>query len=533
MGGWKMKEAFVLTFDIGTQSARGAIVSKTGSIVAFEQIVYVKPYLSPEKWWAEQEPNFYYKKICAIAKMLKEKHSESFNSIAAVTITSFRDSVLCLDKDKNPLRNIILWLDKRKSEAVVAKIPFLFKVLLSIIRLKEIFSSQIRLAPCNWIKENEKDIWEKTDKYVMLPTYINYLLTGNLIDSVANMIGYIPMDYKNRRWNKSGKGVMNYIADIPKKMLVELCEPGDIIGHITQECFEQTGIPVGIPLIATGSDKSCETLGTSVIGDGQLAVSLGTTVTLQVCRDKYFTPAPFTPSYPSVYKKSFNGEIQIQRGYWMLTWFKREFVHRERSIARKQGMSVEALLSKRLFEIPAGCDGLILQPYWGSGVLTPHAKGAIIGFSDIHTKLHVFKSIIEGIGFAMVDGMRILEKRTKIPITSAYLSGGGSQSDEICQIMADIGGVPIHRMQTHEVGAIGSSMVAFVSLGIHPNYEEAIKNMCHITRTFTPNMNDHIFYKKIYKKIYVRVFHKLEPLYKRIMPIMKERFSEHKKNTIL
>ncbi len=527
-----MENQLVLTFDIGTQSTRGLLVSKNGSIVAKEQIVYVRPCFSPEKWWAEQTPDFYYKKIVIISQLLKKTHGELFKNIVAVTITSFRDSVLCLDKEKNPLRNIILWLDKRKSESVVAKLPFYLKFILILLGLRDIYSSQVRLAPCNWIKENEPEIWEKTDKYVLLPTYLNYLLTGNLIDSVANMIGYIPMDYKNRKWATKGKSIMNYIADIPKEKLVDLCEPGDVIGSITKECSLETGIPEGVPLIATGSDKSCETLGASVINENQLAVSLGTTVTLQVCRDEYFTPAPFTPAYPSAYKKYFNGEIQIQRGYWMLTWFKKEFVHRERAIARKLGITVEALLSKRLFEIPAGCDGLILQPYWGSGLLTPHAKGAIIGFSDIHTKLHVFKAIIEGIGFAMVDGMRILEKRTKTKITDAYLCGGGSQSDEICQIMADIGGIPIHRMQTHEVGSIGSSLIAFVSLGIHKSYDEAIKNMCHITDTFLPNMIDHEFYKKIYSKIYKKVFGKLEPLYKQIMPLMKERFTEHNKNKV-
>ncbi len=516
-----MSEPTILTFDIGTQSLRGMIVSKRGEILAFERIDYADPYISLHPGWAEQKPDFYFRKLSEISKKLKQNYSHLFKSIIGVTVASMRDSVLCLDKDYKPLRNIILWMDKRETNRASENVPLWLRCALKVIKMKETFNRQLRMVPYNWIAENEKEVLQKTFKYVMLPTYINYLLTGNLVDSVANMIGYVPLNTKLRRWSK-GFCIMKYIANIDRKKLIDLCESGDIIGYITKSCARKTGIPEGIPLIATGSDKSCETLGVSATKPHQAAVSFGTSVTIQVTSKKYFTPAPFTPSYPSVYKDYHNAEIQIYRGYWMISWFKKEFAQKEHMEAMLMGTTLENMLSKRLFQIPAGCNGLMLQPYWGSGVLTPNAKGAIIGFTDIHTRLHIYKAIIEGIGFAMLDGLNILEKRSKTKITEIYVSGGGSQSDEICQMMSNMSNLPVKKMQTPEACGIGASIIGFVALKEFDNYDEAIENMCHLKKTFNPDAKEYAVYQKLFKEIYLEMFAKLEPLYKKINPILKE-----------
>ncbi len=514
-----MIEPVILTFDIGTQSMRGMLVTKTGDFEAFEQIHYDEPYFSLNPSWAEQKPNFYYDKLCEVSQILKAKHETAFENIIGVTVTTMRDTAICLDINKKPLRDIILWLDKRESKQAAVRVPLWLRIALRIARMRDVFDRQLRMAPCNWIKAHEKSIWKKTDKYVMLPTYMNYLMTGNLTDSIANMIGYIPIDYKGRKWEKHF-GVMKYIANIDSDKLIDFCNPGEVVGFITETCHEQSGIPMGLPLIATGSDKSCESLGVGATKSNEIAASFGTTVTVQICAKNYITPAPFAPAYPSVYKNNYNSEIQIYRGYWMLSWFKKEIGVLEALEAKKLGITIEQLLSKKLFNIPAGCDGLMLQPYWGSGVLNPHSKGAMIGFSEKHTRMHIYKAIVEGLGFAVLEGMQTLQKRQKKEITRAYLSGGGSQSDEICQIMSSIAGIPIYKMQTHEACGLGSSIVAFVALDVFSDYDEAIKSMCHVYRIFAPNWEEHKIYKNLYNDVYVKMFGKLEPLYKKIIDIV-------------
>ncbi len=515
-----MGEPVVLTFDVGTQSMRSVIVSKRGELLAFEQLFYDEPYFSLQPGWAEQKPNFYFERLCELSLKTKKKYKDLCSNIIAVTITTFRDTTLCLDKNKKPLRDIILWLDKRETDHAVTRTPLWLNIVLRLTGMKDIIEMQQRMTSANWVMENESAIWANTDKYVLLPTYLNYLMTGNLKDSVASLIGHIPMNYQKRKWVK-GFGIMKFIANIHGDKLCDICEAGDTIGLITEECAKLTGLAVGLPLIATGSDKSCEALGLSVLQDHQAAVSFGTAATVQILTKKYYTPAPFVPAYPAAVRGHYNAEVQIYRGFWMLSWFKNEFAKEESIEAKKLGVSVESLLCKKLFDVPAGSEGLVLQPYWGPGVETPNARGAIIGFSDAHTKMHIFRAIIEGVIFALLDGMYILEKRAKRKVTELYVGGGGSQSDEVCQILSNMAGLPVYRTQTHEACCIGSSMVAFIAMGEFSSHYEASKEMCHVTKVFEPNMFENKMYRKIFANVYTDMYKRLEPLYKRIKRIKR------------
>ena len=151
----------------------------------------------------------------------------------------------------------------------------------------------------------------------------------------------------------------------------------------------------------------------------------------------------------------------------------------------------------------------------------------MIGFSHVHTRIHIYKAIIEGINYGLIDGMKHIEKRTKQPISALTVSGGGSQSDEICQITADMFGKPVHKIQTYEACGLGSSIVAFVSLGIHQDYASALKAMVHYQKTFTPNPENHTLYQCLYDKIYRRIYHQLAPLYQDLRSILFERNNCH------
>ncbi|MDY0100651.1 MAG: FGGY-family carbohydrate kinase, partial [Bacilli bacterium] len=168
-----------------------------------------------------------------------------------------------------------------------------------------------------------------------------------------------------------------------------------------------------------------------------------------------------------------------------------------------------------------GCDGLILQPYWAPLLKQPEAKGSIIGFSSEHTRVHMYKAIVEGIGYGLLEGMEHLEKSSRQKINGLTVSGGGSQSDEICQITADMFNKPIYRIQTYEACGLGSSIIAFVSLGIFENYEEAIQKMVHYKDTFYPQEKNYKIYNDYYHKIYKKVYKQLKPLYKQLRVINK------------
>ena len=155
--------------------------------------------------------------------------------------------------------------------------------------------------------------------------------------------------------------------------------------------------------------------------------------------------------------------------------------------AKRLGISPEELLNQSLKNVPEGCEGLLFQPYFTPNITMPTARGAIIGFSDAHTRIHLYRAIIEGINFALIDGMKVMEQRAGHKFQAIYLGGGGSQSDEICQITAHMFGLPVVRTQTYEATGIGCALAAFVGIGVFESYEDGVKAMVHEKDRFEPD----------------------------------------------
>ncbi len=512
-----MEHPLVLTFDIGTQSARCLLVNETGGFEDKAQQVYETPYFSKQPGWAEQTPDFYFDAIAALSKTLLARNRDKLDRIVAVSLTCIRDTVLCLDEENRPLRDIILWLDERCADDK-GQIPPLKAALFSLVGMGEAVKILYRATAANWLMQNEPETWDKTAKYVMLPAYLHYKLTGKLVDSVANMIGHVPFDYKNRRW-MGEKELSRCVCDVPKEKLCDLVPSGETIGPITKEASEKTGIPAGIPLIAAGSDKGCETLGLSVVHPDRAAVSFGTTATLQMAVKDYFEPQPFMPAYPAVPNDLYNPEFEVFRGFWMLSWFIREFGAADKREAEKCGISPEQYLDEQIKDIEPGSGGLLLQPFWTPGITNPNARGAIVGFADYHTRYHLYRAIIEGILLELYHGLSTMEKRSKQKVRVLYAGGGGARSDVVCQIAADLFGLPVSRIQTHEASAIGAAMVAFVAKGVFADYDDAIAHMVQPKDTFAPRQEEHERYMDCYEKIYSRLPARLRPIDKSIAEI--------------
>ena len=514
-----MNDPLVLVFDIGTQSARAVLVDRNGSILGQIREAYDTPYYSLRPNWAEQSPDYYFHRLSAACARLRAASGEDFARVAYVTITVFRDTAVCMGEDGRPLRDCILWMDQRRAENP-PPMPASRRALFSLVGMSETIDMLQRTSACNWIAENEPELWAKTDKYVCLSTYLNYRLTGRIADSSASLLAKIPYDYKHRRWDEHGLTRCAY--DVPDRMLCEIVPSGTVLGGITEEAAWQTGIPRGTPVIASGSDKGCETIGLGVIRPDQAALSFGTSCSVQFTTKKYFEPTPFMPAYPAVPNDMYNPEIQLLRGYWMLTWFKENFARDVVEEAIQKGCSAEELLDARLGEVPPGSEGLLVLPHWTPGLSTPNTRGAVIGFTDTHTRLHLYRAIIEGLNFGLMEGMRGMEKRSGQKIARLYLGGGGSRSREICQITADMFGLPVSRTQTNEASALGAAVCVNVATGAYDSYENAIEHMVHIRDTFEPDPAVHAVYQRIYDEVFTDYYKTVTPLHKRLGSLMKK-----------
>jgi sugar (pentulose or hexulose) kinase len=514
-------EDYLLALDNGTQSIRALLFDLKGNLVAKSK-VDIEPYFSKKPGWAEQDPNYYWQMLAKACKglwpkltLLKIEKSQ----IKAVSLTCQRATIVNVDENGHPLRPAFVWLDQREQQKL-NKMSWYWRSLFTLAGEKQTIDYFRRQSEANWIKHNQPDIWKNTHKFILLSGFHSFKLTGDFVDSISSQVGYLPFNFKKHTWAKPLDWRWQALP-IRKAMLPELVPCGSELGKITQKAANETGIPVGLSLISAGSDKACEVLGSGCLTPETGSLSYGTTATYNTTNTQYVEAIKRLPAYPAAIPNTFNTELIIQRGYWMVSWFKREFGLKEQQIADTQDVLPETLFDDLLAQVPAGSMGLVLQPYWNPGIKTPgpEAKGAMIGFGDVHTRAHIYRAIIEGIGYALREGKELSERKSKVKITKLMVSGGGSQSDQAMQITADIFGMPVQRPHTYETSGLGAAINAAVGVGLYPSYDIAVSNMTHGGEIFTPIAENTKTYDELYKNVYSKMYDRLNPLYKAIRQV--------------
>ncbi|PAJ75398.1 carbohydrate kinase [Pseudoalteromonas sp. NBT06-2] len=516
----KYDQSLILTIDNGTQSIRALIFDLKGNLLAKSKVEF-EPYFSENPGWAEQNVESFWINLKLCCQQLWQQsnviNNEYQSKITAVSLTTQRGSVINLDKNYKPLRPCILWLDQRLAK-INKKMPWYWSATFKCIGQSKVIEYFRQKAQINWIRQNEADIWHKTDKFLLLSGYLTYKLIGEFKDSTGAIVGYLPFDYKKQNWAKKIDWKWHAL-DIKPSMLPELVKPGEILGLITEEAAKLTGIQTGTKLIASASDKACEVLGSGCFEPSTASLSYGTTATINTNNKKYVEPQAFIPPYPSAIPNHYNSEIMIYRGFWMVNWFKKEFGQSEIEKAKSLGVSPESLFDGLVKQVAPGSLGLILQPYWSPGIKNLEAKGAILGFGDVHTRAHIYRSILEGLAYALREGKHTLEKRQGTKINSLIISGGGSQSDAAMQLSADIFNLPTHRPHTFETSGLGAAMNAAVGCGYYDNYQQATQQMTHIIDTFEPIKENVALYDELYSKVYLKMYKQLKPIYTQIKKI--------------
>ena len=507
---------YFLAIDNGTQSVRALIFDEFGSEIAKARVP-IEPYFSEQPNYAEQHADYYWQKLTEACQKLWQTCEIKPEQIAGVSLATQRYTMICLDKDKQPLRPAIVWMDLRRAET--GDIGFLGP-LTKIIGMGELVKDAQQKARCNWLAQNEPEIWAKTAHYVNLSAYLTYQLVGELIDSNGHAVGYLPYDYKAQTWLKPKDLKWRLFSCTPEQM-PKIIPPGQTLGEISAKAAKVTGIPEGTPMIAAASDKACEALGAAGLSADTACLSFGTTATINTISPDYVEILKHMPAYTAAAPHYYNHEYMIYRGFWMISWFKEQFAHFEAQLAKTQGIDTEKLLDAAVKDIPAGCMGLIMQPYWSPGVRHPglEGKGALIGFGNVHTRAHVYRAILEGLAYELKLGFDTISRRTGKPIKHLRVSGGGSQSDAAMQLTADIFAMPAYRPHTFEATGLGAAINCAVGLGVYPDHAAASDAMTHLGDEFVPVEVNVQLYKRLYNEVYLKMYERLKPLYQSIQDI--------------
>lgn len=512
------RQPLILAIDNGTQSVRALLFDTRGNLVGKGK-QEIEPYFSSQPGWAEQDPDYFWDNLGKACALLWRTTNASPQQVVGVTVTTQRGTVVNLDADGKPLRPAIIWLDHRHAR-VDGPLKGPWGWLFRLLRLEDTINRFREKTQANWIAQNQPDLWARTHKFLLLSGYLNFRLTGQYRDSVGSQVGYLPFDYKRHRW--AGKRDFKWRAmPVTPAMLPELVSPGEVLGHLTPAAAAHLGLPPGLPVVAAASDKACEILGSGGLHPDIACMSYGTTATINTTSRRYVEPIPLMPPYPSALPGHFSTEVMIYRGFWMVSWFKKEFGLRERHIARERGIQPEVLFDELVNSVPAGSMGLMLQPYWSPGVKQPgpEAKGSIIGFGDVHTRAHIYRAMLEGLAYALREGKERIEKRSGVKIRTLRVAGGGSQSDAAMQLTADIFGLPAERPHTWETSGLGAAIDAAVGLGLHPDFETAVAAMTRVGDVFQPDPTTRELYERLYSEVYLQMYPRLQPIYRKIREI--------------
>ena len=508
----------ILTIDVGTQSTKALVYTLEGRVQARQQLPY-RPYFSQQPGWAEQDPDVYWQAVCQACRKLWHTGEADQSRVAGLALTAQRATVVNLDKQGRPLRPAIVWLDQRKASGL-KPIQGIWGLVFRFAGLTKTVAYLQAEAEANWIKNHQPEIWNKTAKYLLLSGYLNYRLTGRYIDSIAGQVGYIPFDYRRLRW-ASARNWRWQVLPITPDMLPALAAPGQILGQLIPDAAASMGLPQGLPVVAAAADKACEVIGCGALKADTACVSYGTTATVNVTHNTYLEPIRLLPAYPSALPDHYSLEVQVYRGYWMVRWFKEQFGQPEIQRASALGVDAESLFEDMLDVVEPGTMGLILQPFWSPGLKFPgtEAKGAVVGFGDVHARAHLYRAILEGIAYALREGKERIERRTRVRVNKLLVTGGGSRSRNALQLTADVFGLPVARPRTDDTSALGAAINAAVGLKFHPDYSSAVKSMVRLAPCLEPDPTAHRRYDALYRDVYLKLYKRLKPLYRRIREI--------------
>lgn len=493
---------YLLGIDIGTSKVKALIISSDGEIIATESEPY--PIYSPNQGWSEQNPIDWWNSTKKAVKKIINKSDIDKSSLAGFSLTGQMHSLVILDENYDVIRPAILWNDtrtKKQCEQIYEKTGGL-KNLINMVAnpALEGFTAPKIL----WVKENEPSNYKKI-RHVLLPKdYIRYKLTGEIKSEVSDNAGTLLFDVKGKKWSKE----ILKLLDIKREILPESVNSTDVAGYITKSVERDIGIKEGTPVVAGGADNACGAIGSGIIKEGRVMISIGTSGVVLAQSNKALPDLKgrihlFNHSYPDKYYMM--GVMLSATGSF--NWLKEKLFQNKYNIEELNNIASNSI---------PGSQGLIFLPYL-NGERTPHgdpnARGVYFGISNTHNNSHFVRSTMEGVAFGLRDSYELI-KNKEISIDEIRLIGGGAKSSLWCQILSDILGEELSLINIEEGPAFGAAIIAGVGTQVFNSFDEAEENFIKIKNTIKPNPNNFEMYNKNYE-IYKTLYERLEDVFNR------------------
>ncbi|NMC11881.1 MAG: xylulokinase [Chloroflexi bacterium] len=505
---------YVIGCDLGSQGVKTVLLTAEGQLIAESGVSYGINY--PYPTWAEQPTNLWTDALCSAIKSLITESGVTGDDITAIGLDAQVDGVVPVDKQGKPLRQAIIWMDRR--------------AVLQCNAIGEICSSQrifevtglnldaSHVAPkIRWIADVESEIYRKAEYFLLPGSYIAYYLSGELAVDYSNASSTMLMDVHSKNWSDE----MCAICEISPKQLTPIYPATTDIGSLRPAIAELMGLKPSTRIILGSGDEHAACLGAGVIKPGIVCDIAGTAE--PVCAaspSPLFDPIGLIETHCHADPDSWLLENPGFASGANYRWFRDEFSAFEVQSAYQSGENAYELLNQLADEIPPGSNGLIFLPCL-MGALAPTwneaARGTYFGFTLAHSRKHFVRALLEGSAYAVrdiIDQMRVMG----LPLEQIRVVGGGARSRLWRQIKADVTGLQVALPHTTETTALGAGMLALVGTGLCTSLEEAANCAVHIIETLEPIAENKQRYEEYYQ-LYRSTYSALLPVFDQLARI--------------
>ncbi|HTM98701.1 MAG TPA: FGGY family carbohydrate kinase [Pedobacter sp.] len=456
----------LLGIDVGTSSIKVSVVdSASGNILSSAQYPEIETeILAPKYGWAEQSPDLWWEHVQKAILICNAQKKYDPSAIAAIGIAYQMHGLVIVDKNRQNLRNSIIWCDSRAVKVGEKALAHLGEE----FALKHLLNSpgNFTASKLAWVKENEPEVYSKIAKMMLPGDFIAMKLTGEITTSISALSEGIFWDFAT---NSLSKEVMDYFGFTDS--LIPTVKPVFAEhGQLTASIAQNLGLKAGIPVAYKAGDQPNNALSLNVTKPGEVAATAGTSgviygVTDQLLSDKQSRVNTFAHVNHSLAEQRLGVLLCINGTGSMNRWTKSLF---------DSSMNY-ATMNNVAKNVAPGSDGLLVLPFGNGAERMLNNKMVGVHFQHIdlnlHTKAHIFRAVQEGIAFAFRYGLDILKENGMQP---SIIRAGRSNlflSDIFAQSFVNITGVPVELYEND--GSYGAAVGAGIGAGIYQSADEA------------------------------------------------------------
>jgi xylulokinase len=473
---------YLLGIDVGTTGSKALLIGTDGVVKASATAEY--PMFTPQPLWAEQDPAHWWAATVTSVRQVLEEGGVEPGEVAGVGLTGQMHGLVLLDAHGEVLRPCIMWNDQRTASqcaAITQKV--------GVERVLQLTGNPVLpgfTAPkLIWVREHEPEVYQRIATVLLPKDYVRYRLTGGFFGEVSDASGTSLFDVGRRRWSDE----MLEALGVLREWLPEVTESPVVSARVSAGAARETGLLEGTPVVGGGGDQAAQAVGTGIVAEGVVSVTIGTSGVVFAASDTYRVEPEgrlhaFCHAVPGLWHLM---GVMLSAG-GSFRWYRDTLGEMERVRAEESGQDAYDLLTEAAAKAPPGCEGLLFLPYL-SGERTPYpdpnARGVFCGLTLRHNKAHLTRAVLEGVTYGLRDSLELM-RALGLSIEQVRASGGGARSPLWRQILADVFDTEIVTVNVTEGAAYGAALLAGVGAGVYGSVAEACDMVIQMTGRTQP-----------------------------------------------